>query len=179
MSVLKHVKVLRSLQIAVFALPLLGQLVEHQTAIPFPPVGDHATTYRYFAMLMVAIAAIIPYFTPNRWHRKPFVIALFFSFIGLFCTYLHLEGNFVLPLEDGSLVVRGSVRNPKLQLPYSAESDQDLIEDAGSDDASLLHVYTAESLQANREKVYFSYVLSLIAMEFTLGLAVVTGDVGS
>jgi hypothetical protein len=178
MSPTNFVKTVRSLQVIVFAVPLFGRFLERKSALPFPPVGDNSAFLRFFALLFVAASVLIPYFMPKKTRQRVVVILLFFLFVASVYLYLHMEKVYVVPLSDGTtFVIKGSVRNPKLPQPYASMNDQDLIEHAGPRDADLEHAYTRDSLEDNRNKVFGSYVLSLVVFQVMLGYAALTGEI--
>jgi hypothetical protein len=178
MSATSFVKTVWGLQGVVFAVPLFGRLLEHKSALPFPPMGDNSTFLQFFALLFIAASVLIPYYMPKKTRQRFVVILLFVSFIASVYLYLHMEKEYVVPLSDGTtFVIKGSVRNPKLPQPYASMNDQDLIEYAGARDADLEHAYTRDSLEDNRNKVFGSYVLSLVVFQVMLGYAALTGEI--
>jgi hypothetical protein len=48
-------------------------------------------------------------------------------------------------------------------------SDDELIRNSGQSDSDLNLAYTKDSLHANRQKLFWSYVLSLLLLELMLG----------
>jgi hypothetical protein len=173
MTLIEFKKTLKWLQGVVFAFPIISKIFDHRSGVPFPPMGDDSATWRFFAVVIVGLSAFIPYFLlPQKW--KGWIIGgLFLLLILSGVNYLNLGGKYVLSVTytDGAVrnIIRGTARNPELKEPYASMNDYDLIRNSGQSDLRLEHVYTKESLRTNRQKMFWSYVLSLALMEFTLG----------
>jgi hypothetical protein len=98
---------------------------------------------------------------------------LFALFVLSCAAYLNLEGRYVVSVTypNGAVryVTRGDTRSPELKEPYASMKDDELIRNSGQSDSRLEHAYTKESLHANRQKLFWSYVLSLVLLELMLG----------
>ena len=88
----------RSLQALVIAVPLLSKLLEHNSDIPFPPMGDETLLFRLFAMLMVGVSVALPYAIPVKRAKHWVAIGLFFALMGATATYLRWEQNYVVTI---------------------------------------------------------------------------------
>ena len=165
-------KNLLALQSFVFALPVISVIFNHYSGIPFPPMGDDSGSWRFIAAALAGVSVVLPYFFAQK-IRGWIVGTLVLLFLCSAATYLSLESRFVLSIahSDGAIrfVTRGSKRNPELKQPYAAMNDYDLIRSAGQTDMYLEEAYTKESLHANRQKLFWSYVLTLIFFELILG----------
>jgi len=143
-------------------------------------VGDETTLFRFFALLIVGASAALPYVVPLK-RARPWVA------VGLFCVlivssklYLSLEQRYVITITvpaseehpDGAkaFVTRGSQRSPDLKEPYASMKDDDLIRSTGLTDTRLERIYTSESLTANRQKLFWAYILPLVCLELLLGI---------
>ena len=139
-------------------------------------MGDESPSRVFVAMLFIGTSVLIPFFMPKWLQRRFVVVLLFLLFLGSGFWYSHLESRYVVALSDGvTFVIRGSIRNPKLQEPYASMTDQDLIEYSGARDADLQKSYVWESVEANREKIFWSYVCSLLALQLMLGYGAFIG----
>jgi len=181
MTVAEYVKALKTLQLLVLALPFIAIIFDQRSGAPFPPMGDDATMYRFFAAAIIGVSALLPYFLLPRKRRGWIIAGLSVLFVLSVPVYLTLEGKYVLPIPrpQGAIVyvTRGTVRNPELKEPYASMSDYDLICYSGQSDSALELAYTKESLQSNRRKLFWSYVVSLVLLELAFG-SVVKSDSG-
>jgi len=179
MNLSEYRKELIGVQTFVFALPVISRFFDPR-AMFFPPLGDASGPWKFFALAIVGVSALLPYTLLPRTRRRVVVSVLFLLFIVSAGCYLSLHAKYVvtIPYSDGSsdYVIRGSVRNPELKKPYESMSDVDLIQHAGHSDEALEMAYTKESLLANRSKVFCSYVGSLVLLEMMLGSIALTGN---
>jgi hypothetical protein len=178
-TVAEYMKTAKGLQVLVFAFPVVAKIFDHHAGVPFPPMGDDATTWRFFAAAIIGSSVLLPYLLLPRKRRRWIICCLFALFVLSSAVYLKLEGEYVLsiPHPDGTrvYVTRGTTRNPELKEPYASMKDYDLICHSGQSDARLERAYAKESLQSNRLKLFWSYVLSLVLLELTLGSAAKSG----
>jgi hypothetical protein len=173
-------------QVFVFSFPILSKLFDQHSGIPFPPMGDETTLYRFFAMLIVGASIALPFALPIKRVRVWAAIGLFFALVASSALYLRLEQNYVVTIAfpasekhpDGAkaFITRGSQRSPDLKEPYALMKDDDLIRNTGLTDARLERVYTKESLVANRQKLFWAYVLPLVCLELLLGVIAKTEE---
>jgi outer membrane murein-binding lipoprotein Lpp len=179
MMLTEYRKTVNSLLGFVFALPVLSNFFDHHTAVLFPPMGDDSAPWKFVAMAIVGASVLLPYFLLPQTRRSAVVGILFVLFVISCFTYLKLESTYVIaiphPDAPTRFVTRGSVRNPELKEPYRSMSDYDLIENSGQSDGELEHAYTQGSLLVNRNKLFWSYVFSLVLLEFMLGSVALAG----
>ncbi len=172
-------KSFQRLQAFVFAVPVISAIFTRHSGVPFPPMGDDCTTWRFYALAIIGTSGLLPYFLLPSKYRKAVIGGLFAVFIALTASYLVLESRYVVPIRypDGSAsyVTRGTARSPELQEPYRSMKDDDLIRSTGQSDSRLEHAYTPESLHSNRQTLFWTYVSSLVFFELFLGSAVKAG----
>lgn len=179
-------KSVMTLQGLVIAAPFLSKLFDLDSPVPFPPLGDSTTQFRFVAMLIVGVSIALPFALPIKRVRSWLALGLFFSIVMSFALYLKLEQEFVVPIPfaateehpDGArkFVTRGNQRSPDLIEPFASMKDDELIRNTGLSDIRLEHAYTKESLAANREKLFWTYVLSLVCLEIFLGVIAKTEE---
>jgi hypothetical protein len=178
MSLAEYRKELKGVQVFVFALPVISHFFDPR-AMVFPPLGDDSGPWKFFAMAIVGASAFLPYILLPRTRRNVVVGVLFLLFVVSGGSYLRLQAKYVVtipyPVDSSGFVIRGTVRNPELKEPYASMNDEDLIQNAGQSDDALEKAYTKESLLANRSKVFWSYVGSLVLLELMLGSIALTG----
>jgi hypothetical protein len=180
MKLAEYHKNMKRSQVFVVAAPILSKLFDQHSGIPFPPVGDETTLFRFLAMLIVGASAAVPYMLPIKRIRVWIAVASFCVLVGSSALYLKLEQDYVITITipasekrpDGAMtfVTRGNERVSGLREPYASMMDDDLIRNTGLTDARLERVYTKKSLMANRQKLFWAYVLALACLEFLLGV---------
>jgi hypothetical protein len=186
MRLADYQKNVKRLQFFIIAAPLLSKLFNQHSGIPFPPMGDETTLFRFFAMLIVGTSAALPFVVPFK-RRSPWIaVGLLCALVVSSAVYLTLEQHYVVTISfsasekhpDGAkaFVTRGSQRNPDLKEPYASMKDDDLIRHTGLTDARLERGYMRESLIANRRKLFWAYVLPLICLELILGVIAKTEE---
>lgn len=173
MTLTEYKKSAFGVQVFIFAFPLVSKIFDHHSPVPFPPIGDDSTPWRFFAVLIIGVSGVLPYFLlPVKW-RRPVIGCLFALFLISSAIYLNKNSTYVVPVPraNGTIryVTRGTARNPALREPYASMSDTDLVRNSGQSDSDLEHAYTKESLRANRQTLFWWYVLSLMLLEFIVG----------
>lgn len=172
MTLSDYRKELISVQAFAFALPVISTFFDPR-AVTFPPMGDDSGPYRFVAMAIAGLSALLPYFLLPKSRRGLVFGILFALFVISGCIYVELYANYVvtIPRPSGSpvFVIRGTLRNPNLKPPYDKMSDEQLIEHAGQKDDELELAYSRSSLVANRAKVFWAYVTALVFLELFLG----------
>ncbi|HEY4358397.1 MAG TPA: hypothetical protein VGN16_21805 [Acidobacteriaceae bacterium] len=174
-----------ALQAIIFSIPLATRLVEGDSAMFFPPMGDHSGGFRFFAMLLIGAAVIIPFALPIQKRRFWIITGALLGLVVSTFAYLTLEQVYVVPLHHYTkhgeqiddvmtFVIRGSERVPTLKEPYASMTDADVIRHSGEKDERLEHVYTKMSLWANRMKLFLTYVFSLIFLQIFVGVVAST-----
>jgi len=187
MNLADYHKNARRLQAFVVAAPFLSKLFDRHSGVPFPPMGDETTLFRFFAMLIVGASAALPYVVPIEKRVKTWVaIGLFCALVGSSALYLTFEQDYVITIPipasekhpDGEkvFITRGDQRSPDLKEPYASMKDDDLIRNTGLTDARLERAYTRKSLVANRRKLFWAYVLPLACLELLLGVMAKTDE---
>jgi len=179
MSLESYSKLTNGLSAFVFSIPLLSAIFKDVSAVPFPPVGDDSTAYRFVAAMIVGLSLLLPKYLLRLKPLRSLMLALFLFFCGTCALYLTVEHHYVVPLPDAPIkfVIRGSERtsasksgfDPGTKQAYSTMSDAQLIHESGQHDSDLELVYTGSSLWANQMKVFGSYVLMLVVFELLIG----------
>src|SRR5258707_825173 len=173
MTLAEYKKTAWGIQAFIFVFPLVSKIFDHRSPVPFPPIGDDSTPWRFFAVLIIGASAVLPYFLLPRKRRGPVIGCLFVLFVVSSATYLNINSTYVVsvPRTNGGMryVTRGTTRSPGLKEPCAAMSDDELVGHSGQTDFNLEHAYTREALDANRQKLFWCYVLSLVLLEFMIG----------
>lgn len=158
--------------VAIF--PWLAKAFDQSLAIFFPPLGDNAAAWRFMGVLLIVSAALLSIFLRPMRIRLRWKIALLIAAMCLSLGYIALHEIYVVPITfpDGQkqYIVRGSERTAEAKKdPYASMTEVELIENAGLNNEGLEHAYTAKSLLLNRLKLFMSYVLALMCLEFLVG----------
>ena len=173
MTLTEYKKTAFGVQAFIFAFPLVSKIFDHHSPVPFPPIGDDSTTWRFFAVLIIGASALLPYVLLPVKRRRLVIGCLFALFVVSSAIYLSKNSTYVVPVPrpNGTIryVTRGTTRIPTLREPYASMSDTELVYQSGQSDSDLEHAYTKESLRANRQTLFWWYVLSLVLLEFMVG----------
>jgi hypothetical protein len=180
MTIDNYWRKLKWLQASAVTVPFVSGLFDKHSGVPFPPMGDNVTSWRFFAFAVTAASAFLPYFLLPR-RRRPMVIVFSFALlVAASALYLNLESQYVIAIPHpggaATFVVRGTVRNPDLKEPYASMADEDLIQNSGQSDSALELAYQRQSLRANRRKLFWTYVGSLVMLELLLGAIAAAAD---
>ena len=168
-----YMKQVRTVQWVICAIPLGGRFISSKSAFLSPPVGDETAAFCSLAIILAAIAAVLPWYWGLPKARSLSSAATFLVLLISLLVYFHMFTRFVVsvPVADGTRlsVSVGKERSAFSKQYFAGCTDFEMLRSRGPFESEVKKLWTEDSIDRVRLLLFVSYSGCLISLNFLVG----------